>query len=90
MIVGLRPRRSARKPSNKAPAAMPAMVAYWKAPASVRLNENSRMISGMTLPTASDFEALAASTSGQDLTSFFTAWLRTPGKPARTADNGLA
>ncbi len=37
-----------------------------------------------------DFEALAAATSGQDLTSFFTAWLRTPGKPARTADNGLA
>ena len=23
------------------------------------------------------------------LTSFFTAWLRTPTKPARTADNGL-
>ncbi len=36
-----------------------------------------------------DFEALAATTSGQDLTSFFTAWLRTPSKPARTADNGL-
>ena len=35
-------------------------------------------------------EALAASVSGQDLTSFFTAWLRTSGKPARTADNGLS
>src|SRR5690606_15205968 len=53
MIVGLRPKRSARKPSSKAPAAMPAIVAYWKAPAAVRLSENSRMISGMTLPTAS-------------------------------------
>lgn len=40
--------------------------------------------------TTQDFETLAASVSGQDLTSFFTAWLRTPGKPARTADNGLA
>jgi aminopeptidase N len=40
--------------------------------------------------TTQDFEALAASVSGQDLTSFFTAWLRTPAKPARTADNGLA
>jgi aminopeptidase N len=40
--------------------------------------------------TTQDFEALAASISGQDLTSFFTAWLRTPSKPARTADNGLA
>jgi aminopeptidase N len=40
--------------------------------------------------TTQDFEALAASVSGQDLTSFFTAWLRTPSKPAGTADNGLA
>jgi aminopeptidase N len=40
--------------------------------------------------TTQDFEALAASISGQDLTSFFTAWLRTPTKPALTADNGLA
>ena len=27
--------------------------------------------------------------SGQDLTAFFTAWLRTPAKPAGTVDNGL-
>ena len=27
--------------------------------------------------------------AGRTSTSFFTAWLRTPGKPARTADNGL-
>ena len=40
--------------------------------------------------TSEDFEALAAQVSGQDLTAFFAAWLRTPGKPARTADNGLA
>lgn len=40
--------------------------------------------------TTQDFEALASSISGQDLTSFFAAWLRTPAKPARTADNGLA
>ena len=39
--------------------------------------------------TTEEFEALAASLSGQDLTSFFTAWLRTPTKPGRTADNGL-
>ena len=37
-----------------------------------------------------EFEALAARVSGQDLGSFFTAWLRTPSKPAATADNGLA
>lgn len=40
--------------------------------------------------TSEEFEALAAQVSGQDLTSFFTAWLRTPTKPAKTADNGLA
>ena len=37
-----------------------------------------------------EFEELAARVSGQDLRSFFTAWLRTPSKPAATADNGLA
>ncbi len=40
--------------------------------------------------TSEEFEALAAQVSGQDLTGFFTAWLRTQAKPARTADNGLA
>ncbi|WP_232819878.1 M1 family metallopeptidase [Nocardioides allogilvus] len=40
--------------------------------------------------TSEEFEALAAKVSGQDLTSFFTAWLRTGAKPAATADNGLA
>lgn len=40
--------------------------------------------------TSEEFEALAAQISGQDLTGFFTAWLRTPAKPAKTADNGLA
>lgn len=39
--------------------------------------------------TSEEFEALAAQVSGQDLTGFFTAWLRTPAKPAVTADNGL-
>lgn len=37
-----------------------------------------------------EFEELAARVSGQDLRPFFTAWLRTPSKPAATADNGLA
>jgi len=37
-----------------------------------------------------EFEALAARVSGEDLTGFFTAWLRTASKPAATADNGLA
>jgi aminopeptidase N len=37
-----------------------------------------------------EFEELAARLSGQDLRSFFTAWLRTPSRPAATADNGLA
>lgn len=40
--------------------------------------------------TSEEFEALAAQVSGQDLTGFFTAWLRTGAKPAKTADNGLA
>ena len=39
--------------------------------------------------SVADFEALAASISGQDLTSFFTAWLSTRSVPAKTADNGL-
>ena len=37
-----------------------------------------------------EFEALATRVSGEDLSGFFTAWLHTPSKPARTADNGLA
>jgi aminopeptidase N len=37
-----------------------------------------------------EFEAVAARVSGQDLTSFFTAWLRTPSKPAETPENGLS
>jgi aminopeptidase N len=36
-----------------------------------------------------EFEALAAATSGQDLTAFFDAWLHAQVKPARTAANGL-
>ncbi|WP_101524067.1 M1 family metallopeptidase [Nocardioides houyundeii] len=39
--------------------------------------------------TSEDFEALAAQLSGQDLTGFFTAWLRSPQKPAATPENGL-
>ncbi len=37
-----------------------------------------------------EFEALATRVSGEDLAGFFTAWLRTTAKPARTAANGLA
>ena len=37
-----------------------------------------------------EFEELATRVSGEDLGSFFTAWLHTPTKPALTADNGLA
>ena len=37
-----------------------------------------------------EFEEVAARVSGQDLSAFFTAWLRTPAKPAKTADNGLS
>ncbi len=37
-----------------------------------------------------EFEEVAARVSGQDLGSFFTAWLRTPSKPSATADNGLS
>jgi aminopeptidase N len=36
-----------------------------------------------------EFEALATSVSGQDLTSFFDAWLHQETAPARTAANGL-
>ncbi|GAB3034839.1 peptidase [Nocardioides flavus (ex Wang et al. 2016)] len=39
--------------------------------------------------SSTEFEELAARVSGQDLRSFFTAWLRTPARPAPTADNGL-
>ena len=39
---------------------------------------------------SADFEALATRLSGQDLSGFFTAWLRTPDRPERTAANGLA
>ncbi|MCW2738597.1 MAG: peptidase rane alanine aminopeptidase [Nocardioides sp.] len=37
-----------------------------------------------------EFEEVAGRVSGADLSSFFTAWLRTPSKPAKTADNGLS
>ncbi len=36
-----------------------------------------------------DFRALAEAISGEDLGSFFTAWLDTPARPADTAANGL-
>ena len=36
-----------------------------------------------------EFEALATSVSGQDLTSFFDAWLHQRTPPAKTAANGL-
>ena len=36
-----------------------------------------------------DFTALAESVSGQDLTGFFDAWLRSPERPAATVENGL-
>ena len=39
--------------------------------------------------TVEEFEALAEQVSGQDLDAFFTAWLRTGARPARTAANGL-
>jgi aminopeptidase N len=39
--------------------------------------------------SVADFEALATSVSGQDLTSFFDAWLHKKTAPARTAANGL-
>jgi aminopeptidase N len=39
--------------------------------------------------TIAELEALATSTSGQDLTSFFDAWLHQKTVPARTAANGL-
>jgi aminopeptidase N len=37
-----------------------------------------------------EFEEVAARVSGQDLGGFFAAWLRTPAKPARIAENGLS
>ena len=39
--------------------------------------------------SVADFEALATALSGQDLTSFFDAWLHQPVRPARSAENGL-
>ena len=40
--------------------------------------------------TGTEFRALAEEVSGQDLGSFFTAWLDTGAKPAATVENGLA
>jgi aminopeptidase N len=40
--------------------------------------------------SVAEFEALAASVSGQDLTAFFDAWLHAQVVPAKTAENGLA
>jgi len=37
-----------------------------------------------------EFEEVATRVSHVDLVGFFTAWLRTPSKPARTAENGLS
>ncbi len=39
--------------------------------------------------SVADFEALATTISGQDLTAFFDAWLHAKVPPAKTADNGL-
>ena len=39
--------------------------------------------------TTDAFETLAEQVSGQDLASFFDAWVRQPGKPDKTAANGL-
>jgi aminopeptidase N len=39
--------------------------------------------------TTGAFETLAAQVSGQDLASFFDAWLHEPVQPADTAANGL-
>ena len=39
--------------------------------------------------STAEFEETAARVTGQDLTPFFDAWLRTPSKPADTTDNGL-
>ena len=39
--------------------------------------------------SVADFEALAASVSGQDLGAFFTAWLHASVPPAKTAENGF-
>jgi aminopeptidase N len=39
--------------------------------------------------STAQFEALAADVSGQDLTSFFDAWLVQPARPADSAANGL-
>ena len=39
--------------------------------------------------SVAEFQALASSISGQDLTAFFDAWLHRSGRPAKTAANGL-
>jgi aminopeptidase N len=39
--------------------------------------------------SVADFEALAASVSGQDLTAFFDTWLHVKAAPAPTAENGF-
>jgi aminopeptidase N len=39
--------------------------------------------------SVADFEAVAGAVSGQDLASFFDAWLHQPARPPRTSENGL-
>jgi len=39
--------------------------------------------------SSAEFEALAEEVSGVDLDAFFTTWLRTSARPARTPENGL-
>jgi aminopeptidase N len=40
--------------------------------------------------TGTEFRSLAEEVSGEDLRSFFSAWLDTGAKPAATVENGLA
>ncbi|HEY9562783.1 MAG TPA: M1 family metallopeptidase [Nocardioides sp.] len=46
-------------------------------------------VKGRDHGSTEDFVALAEEVSGEDLTSFFDAWVRSTTRPARTAANGL-
>lgn len=46
-------------------------------------------LTGRSHGSVAEFEALAAEISGQDLDSFFDAWLRADHRPAKTVENGL-
>ena len=89
--------RNGKRPSERNPGFI---EARWKGLAKTYFGEQDTVArgdaacapggGGQVYPALAAHGQLAVRVSGEDLTGFFTAWLRTPSKPAATADNGLA